>query len=185
MAVARSPLLPALEMNAATGQNVSGNYGTAIEQPYVDLTKAYGRWALEGAIGGRQLIYDFDASKEQVKRAKFNWRAMSAREIATVEEVTQSVATAYLKVQETRDLLQLATDNVSAVQEILELLVESQRNGNATMADVARVRGRLVEAEALRADQDFAQKIASDRFRILVQQTPGFKIASNGSRESG
>lgn len=173
VAVARSPLLPALEMNAATGQNVSGNYGTAIEQPYVDLTKAYGRWALEGAIGGRQLLYDFDASKEQVKRAKFNWRAMSAREIATVEEVTQSVATAYLKVQETRDLLQLATDNVSAVQEILELLVESQRNGNATLADVARVRGRLVEAEALRADHDFAQKIASDRFRILVQQTPG------------
>lgn len=173
VSVARSPLLPALEVNAATGQNVSGNYGTAVQQPYVDLTKAYGRWAAEGALAGRQLIYDFDASKEQVRKAKFNWRAMSAREVATVEEVTQSVANAYLKVQETRDLLQLATDNVSAVQEILELLVESQRNGNATMADVARVRGRLVEAEALRADQDFAQKIASDRFRILVQQAPG------------
>lgn len=171
--IARSPLLPALEMNAATGQNVSGNYGTAVQQPYVDLTKAYGRWAAEGAVSGRQLIYDFDATREQVKRAKFNWRAMNAREVATVEEVTQSVANAYLKVQETRDLLQLATDNVSAIQEILELLVESQKNGNATMADVARVRGRLVEADALRADQDFAQKIASDRFRILVRQPPG------------
>jgi outer membrane protein TolC len=171
--IARSPLLPALDMNAATGQNVSGNYGTAVQQPYVDLTKAYGRWAVEGAIGGRQLLYDFNASQEQVTRAKFNWRAMNAREIATIEDVTQSVATAYLKVQETRDLLLLATDNVAAIQEILELLVESQRNGNATMADVARVRGRLVEAEALRADQDFGQKIAADRFRILVQQPPG------------
>ena len=171
--VARSPMLPALEMNAATGQNVSGNYGTAVQQPYIDLTKAYGRWAAEGAIAGRQLIYDFDATKEQVRRAKFNWRAMNAREVATVEEVTQNVAITYLKVQESRDLLQLAIDNVAAIQEILELLVESQKNGNATMADVARVRGRLVEADALRADQEFGLKIAMDRFRILVQQPPG------------
>lgn len=171
--VARSPLLPALEVNAATGQNVAGNYGTAIDQPYLDLTKAYGRWAAEGAVAGRQLIYDFDSTQEQVKRAKFNWKAMSSREIATVDEVTQSVAGAYLRVQETRELLQLAADNVAAIQEILELLVESQRNGNATLADVARVKGRLVEAEALRADQEFALKIAQDRFRILVQQSPG------------
>lgn len=171
--VARSPLLPALEINAATGQNVAGNYGTAIDQPYLDLTKAYGRWAAEGSAAGRQLIYDFDATQEQVRRAKFNWRAMSSREIATVDEVTQSVAGAYLRVQETRELLQLASDNVAAIQEILELLVESQRNGNATLADVARVKGRLVEADALRADQEFALKIAQDRFRILVQQAPG------------
>lgn len=171
--VARSPMLPALEVNAATGQNVSGNYGTAVQQPYVDLTKAYGRWAAEGALAGRQLLYDFDATKEQVRRAKFNWKAMNAREVATVEEVTQNVATTYLKVQESRDLLQLAIDNVAAIQEILELLVESQKNGNATMADVARVRGRLVEADALRADQEFGLKIAIDRFKILVQQTPG------------
>lgn len=171
--VARSPMLPALEVNAATGQNVSGNYGTAVQQPYVDLTKAYGRWAAEGALAGRQLIYDFDATKEQVRRAKFNWKAMNAREVATIEEVTQNVATTYMKVQETRDLLQLAIDNVAAIQEILELLVESQKNGNATLADVARVRGRLVEADALRADQEFGLKIAIDRFKILVQQTPG------------
>lgn len=168
IALARSPLLPALDINAATGQNVSGNYGTAVDQPYVDLTKAYGRWAAEGAVAGRQLLYDFDATKEQVKRAKFNWRATNAREIATVDEVTQNVASAYLKVLETRDLLQLTSDNVAAIQEILELLVESQRNGNATLADVARVKGRLVEAEALRADQDFAVKIANDRFRVLA-----------------
>ena len=173
IALARSPLQPALDVNVATGQNVAGNYGTAVAQPYLDLTKAYGRWAAEGTVAGRQLLYDFDATKEQVKRAKFNWRASNAREIAIVDEVTQNVAAAYLKVQEARDVLQLNTDNVAAIQEILELLVESQRNGNATMADVARVKGRLVEAEALRADQDFAVKIASDRFRILVQQVPG------------
>lgn len=173
IALARSPLQPALDVNLATGQNVAGNYGTAVSQPYLDLTKAYGRWAAEGAVAGRQLLYDFGATQEQVKRAKFNWRASNAREIATVDEVTQNVAAAYLKVQETRDLLRVTSDNVAAIQEILELLVESQRNGNATMADVARVKGRLVEAEALRADQDFAVKIASDRFRILVQQAPG------------
>ena len=173
ISLARAPLKPAIDVNVATGQNIAGNYGTAVSQPYLDLTKAYGRWAAEGAIGGRQLLYDFDATKEQVKRARFNWRAANAREIATVDEVTQNVAASYLKVQEARDLLQITAENVDSIKDILELLIESQRNGNATLADVSRVKGRLVEAEALRADQDFAAKIASDRFRILVQQTPG------------
>ncbi len=93
--------------------------------------------------------------------------------MATVEQIAYDTAVAYTRVLKQRELSALARENLAALQKIAKLVEENERNGNATVADVKRVRARVIDAESGASDQDYELHLAEDRFRRFTRHDPG------------
>ena len=83
-----------------------------------------------------------------------------------------AAAQAYLKVQENRELLALADENLAALKAIATLIAQNEQNGNGTQADLKRVSARVLDAEAIRVDQDYELKLSIEKFRRLAHREP-------------
>lgn len=170
--VAKAPGLPQLEAAFGAGVGVLGNYSTGFGN-YWDTKNAQGGVRTEGNGAFRQILFNFGATKADVERAMQQMDADGLRTVATTEEIAHNAALAYLRVQQQRELVQLATENVVALKRIAKLVEENERNGNATVADVKRTVGRVIDAESGKADQEYELHLAVDRFVRLARAEPG------------
>lgn len=125
------------------------------------------------SLTGRKLLYDFGATEKSISRAM---KLTSAEEFglaSRINDIGQAMAQAYLNVVETRDLSRLNNDNITALEEVQQLVQLNQTNGNGTVADVKRVEARLVDARAVASDNEAELQNALDRFQRLVKAEPG------------
>jgi adhesin transport system outer membrane protein len=174
--VSRSALYPQLDVSLATGHDRLGNYSDTFADnglSYFSKKKAYGAWRSDVTFGGRQLIYDFGATSADVGRADAVHKSEGFSLQDQTEDISQKVTEAYLRIIQARELIAIADENVGALQTILSLIGENEKAGNATVADIKRVRARLIDAETLRADADSDLQNASDVFERLVHVPPG------------
>jgi adhesin transport system outer membrane protein len=172
---ASASLYPQLQGRLAVGQSANSTWqaGKSSTTPYYDRKQTYG--ALRGDLGltGEQLIYDFGSTRSHIAKAAAGVEAQNWSVLSTTEDVAFKTASAYLKILEQRELMDLATDNLVSLQEIAFLVTENQKNGNGTVADVKRVNARVIDAASLKADQDYALKLASDELRRFIHMEPG------------
>ena len=124
-------------------------------------------------LSGKQLLYDFGTTDKNITRAMKLASAEEFNLAARMNDIGQAMAQAYLNVVETRDLARLNADNISALEDIQQLVQLNQTNGNGTIADVKRVEARLVDARAVAADNEAELQNALDRFQRLVRAEPG------------
>jgi len=171
--VARSQLYPQLDGRAAIGHGVTGNYADSSTRPYWSDKNAYGAGRGEGSLSGKQLLYDFGATKADVAKnaALYDSEALKLQE--QTETVSGQVADIYLKILEQRALLEAASENVVALEKIVKLVDENEKNGNGTVADIKRVRSRLIDSQSAVADARSELQSGSDRFKRLVRAVPG------------
>jgi adhesin transport system outer membrane protein len=170
--LSRSALLPQVDVSAGGGYGATGDYEDGNGAYFTrDTTPAAARG--EVALTGRQLLFDFGAAAADVARARSVHDGESLRRHDQTEEVALKVSEAYLKILEQRELVAIAGDYVGELSRVLALLSENAAAGNAAVADIKRVRARLIDAEAVRADAEAELETASDRFRRLVRVTPG------------
>lgn len=172
VAVSRAAFLPQLSLQGGTGQSLNGSFHTSTYRDYWADRNVAGAWRNDVSLSGSQLIYDFGASRSDLDRAVKARDAQSLRVMAAAEEAALSAAQAYVKVQESRELLALAKENLVALQGIETLISRSEQNGNGTQADMKRVRARVVDAESTVVDQDLDLKVAIEKFRRLAQTDP-------------
>ena len=170
--VAQAPLYPQAEASVAGGHGVTGNYATAVGD-YWSTKNAMGAARVETSFSARQLLYNFGATTADIDRAARTMDAQALQSVATAEDVAYSVAQAYMKLLQQRELLKLADENLAALKDIARLVDENERNGNATLADVKRARARVLDAQTLRSDQEYELRLAGDRFRRLARAEPG------------
>lgn len=173
--VASSALYPQIDGEIAAGPAVTGDW-TAPKSPgnpFYSGKQTYGAARGDVSLAGRQLIYDFGATRSNVAKSAAITESQNFLVLATVEDIAYRTSDSYLRVQQQRELVSLADENVRALQEIATLVTESQRNGNGTVADVKRANGRLVEAATIRSDEQLALKIATDQLRRMIRAVPG------------
>jgi adhesin transport system outer membrane protein len=172
--LSRSAFFPQVDISADSGSSTLGKYsddqGGA---PYFSGGKTDLSSRSDLTLGGRQLIYDFGATSHDVARASAVKDAESFNLRDQTEDVAQKVSNAYLHILEQRALIAIANMHVEALEQLLRILGENEREGNAAMADIKRVRARLIDAQAQRADAQSELQSASDRFRRLVHVEPG------------
>lgn len=138
-----------------------------------DESRLTNQYRNELTLSGKQLIYDFGATESGIMRA-VKLKSSEDYNLATkIDEIALSVADAYMKVVQARELSRLNKDNIEALEKIQDLVVANQTNGNGTVADVKRVEARLVDARTVAADIEAEMQNAVDRFRRLVKQDPG------------
>lgn len=173
--VAEANLYPQIEGRIGMGPSAVGDWQApgSPGKPYFNTKKTYGAARADALLTGTQLLYDFGATRSNIAKNAAATEAQNWNVLTTVEDVAYRASDAYLKVLQARALMQLADDNLKTLQDVAALVVENQRNGNGTVADVKRVNGRLVEAGSTRADEELALKLASDQLRRLIRVDPG------------
>ena len=125
------------------------------------------------SVTSKKLLYDFGSTDASISRAVKLTESQRLALEAKVNEVGYSVADAYLRVFETRELSKLNIDNITALEKIQNLVRANESNGNGTLADVKRVEARLVDARSVSADTEAELQNAIDSFRRLVKSDPG------------
>ena len=98
--------------------------------------------------------------------------AQALKTLSVAEDVALNASLAYLKVQESRELLALSEENLQALRQIQSLIEENARSGNGTQADLKRVTARVLDAQSARADQEYELRVATDKFRRLARTEP-------------
>ena len=165
--IARAGYLPTVNVRAAFGPE---NYQT-------DDDRTIGVPRSEFAVDLQQNLYDFGRTKGNVDRRKALHNSAGYRRIDKMNKVAMEVAQAFLSTRETVEHILIARQNIESHQDILRLVSESQKAGNATVADVKRVTTRLEKAKTNLIDLRSRKQKAREEFIRLTGLRPDNLIA--------
>jgi outer membrane protein TolC len=169
--IAQSALYPTLDVRIAQGGNFSGNYeGRSV--PYKASSNA-----LEGRFDSglilRQLVYDFGAGEADIDRARLLRDAEKQKLQEKVEEIAHRTSQTYLRIIEQRALLALSDEIIVAHEQLARIVQAHNAEGHGTIADVQRVKSRLVDVRAIRADVSLQLLAAEDQLTRFTKLLPG------------
>lgn len=168
---AQGALKPQLQVFAGSGGSYLGSYQNYPQQ--------FGSVAIPGSSRSdagfslRQLVYDFGAAKADVARSRSVVDAERLRLADQAEDIALRTVNAYLNLLEQRELIVLMDKVVADDNAFANLVKLSEQQGNGTIADVSRIRSKVIEVEAVRTDLMTSMKAAEDEFSRLTKIDPG------------
>lgn len=169
--IAEAGLKPVVEGSVANGPNYSGNFsGTSL--PY---TNAAGRnnGRLDAGLSLRQLVFDFGATQSDVDRAAFLRDSERHKLREKIDEIAFKTAQTYTRILELRAIEGLVRETLGAHQKLLEIVEAQAREGHGTIADVNRIKSRLVDVTTIQTDVSLQRLGAEDQFERLTRHRPG------------
>lgn len=167
---AQGALKPQLQVYAGSGGSYLGSY--------LNYPSQFGSVAVPGSTRSdagftlRQLVYDFGAAKADVARSKSVVDAERLRLADQAEDIALRTVNAYLNVLEQRELITLMDRVVADDNAFANLVKLSEQQGNGTVADVNRIKSKVIEVEAVRTDLMTSMKAAEDEFSRLTKIDP-------------
>jgi adhesin transport system outer membrane protein len=163
MRQSRAALLPNVDLTMSEGLEGTRSDGSPIEQAN----------RTEAQIALRQLIWDFGAVGNDVKRARAVYEGVDWALRNEVERVAFDVAAAYIGVLERQQLAALAEENVAAHERILQTVQNQRQFGLVSGADVSRVEAKLNAARGALLDRRSDLAVAKEGFRRQLNRLPG------------
>jgi outer membrane protein TolC len=171
ISLSEAGLYPNAELRVAAGQNFSGNYeGRAV--PYRNGSNSIDSRADAGIIL-RQLVFDFGATRADIRRAELLRDSEKLKLRDKVEEIAHRTAQNFLKVLEQREMLALIDEIIAAHEHLARVVQAHAKEGHGTQADVSRVASRLVDVRAIRSDISLQLMSAEDQFQRLTRKPAG------------
>lgn len=168
---ARSGLGPQVDVTLAAGQVASGVYSPSVHD--IDGRTGDAAMRVDGTLRLRQLLFDFNATRDQVLSTLAASDAARLRTIDVTEDIALRTSQAYLGILQQRQLLALIDRNIEEHLRLLEIVELNEADGNSTRADVNRVSARLSEVRSARTDLAAALDGAEDVFERLARIQPG------------
>jgi outer membrane protein, adhesin transport system len=162
---------PQLQVYAGSGGSYLGSYSNYPNQ--------FGSVAIPGSERSdagftlRQLVYDFGAARADIARSKSLVDAERLRLADQAEDIALRTVNAYLNLLEQGELIVLMDKVVADNNSFANLVKASERQGNGTVADVNRIRSKVIEVEALRTDIMTTYTTAQDEFFRLTKLDSG------------
>ena len=168
--VSRAAIMPNADLRLAYGGNYSGSFeGRAL--PYRTATTSVDN-RFDGGLSLRLLLWDFGAASADISRARLLSDAESFRLREKIDEIAWRTSQTFVKVHEHRALLALVDETIASHQELLRIVMAQEKEGHGTSADVNRVRSRLTDISAIRADVSLNLLGAEDQFERLTRYQP-------------
>ena len=127
---------------------------------------------MDGGLILRQLVYDFGATRLDIERATLLRDSERHKLREKIDDIASKTTQIYVKLHEQRALLRLVDDTISAHQNLMKIVQAQEKEGQSTIADVQRVRSRLVDVGAIRADVSLQLMAAEDQFERLTRNRP-------------
>ncbi len=156
--VARAGYMPQVDLEVSTGD----------ENVYSETTQELHTHRSEASLQLNQTIYDFGKTQGAVARREALYESAILRRRDKSEEVAFDVVGAYLEVLKQSDLAAAARRNVKAHADMAKLIIISEEEGNATLADVKRVQTRLDSARSAVLDIENNQQTAMSAFKRIT-----------------
>ena len=187
---------PQLQVYAGSGGSYLGSYLNAPSQFSAVNIPASSR--SDAGFTLRQLVYDFGAARADIARSKSLVDAERLRLADQAEDIALRTVNAYLNLLEQEELIGLIDKVVADENGFADLVKLSERQGNGTVADVNRIKSKVIEVEALRTDIKTAYSTAKDEFfrltklessrmrrpSSIMSRVPGsFEIAFQGAQQ--
>ena len=158
---------PQLQVYAGSGGSYLGSYSNSPTQ--FGSVQVPGSSRSDAGFTLRQLVYDFGAARADIARSKSLVDAERLRLADQAEDIALRTVNAYLNLLEQGELIALMDKVVADNNSFANLLKQSERQGNGTVADVSRIKSKVIEVEALRTDIMTSYTTAQDEFFRLTK----------------
>jgi adhesin transport system outer membrane protein len=158
---------PQLQVYAGSGGSYLGSYSNYSTQ--FGSVEIPGGSRSDAGFTLRQLVYDFGAAKADIARSKSLVNAERLRLADQAEDIALRTVNAYLNLLEQKELIALIDKVVIDDNSFANLVNQSERQGNGTLADVNRIKSKVIEVEALRTDIKTSYSTAQDEFFRLTK----------------
>jgi outer membrane protein, adhesin transport system len=162
---------PQLQVYAGSGGSYLGSYSNSPAQ--FGSVQVPGSSRSDAGFTLRQLVYDFGAARADIARSKSLVDAERLRLADQAEDIALRTVNAYLNLLEQGELIALMDKVVADNNSFANLLKQSERQGNGTVADVSRIKSKVIEVEALRTDIMTSYTTAQDEFFRLTKLESG------------
>jgi outer membrane protein, adhesin transport system len=161
---------PQLQVYAGSGGSYLGAYANYPHQ--FDDVAIPGSSRSDAGFTLRQLVYDFGAAKSDIARSRSLVDVERLRLADQAEDIALRTVNAYFNVIEQSELIALMDKVVADDNNFSNLVRLNESQGNGTVADVNRIRSKVIEVEALRTDITTALQTAEDEFFRLTKLDP-------------
>jgi adhesin transport system outer membrane protein len=162
---------PQLQVYAGSGGSYLGSYVNSPQQfGSVDIP---GTSRSDAGFTLRQLVYDFGAAKADISRSRTLVTAERLRLADQAEDIALRTVNAYFNLLEQSELITLIDKVVADDNNFANLVTLNESQGNGTVADVNRIKSKVIEVEALRTDIMTALQTAQDEFFRLTKLESG------------
>jgi adhesin transport system outer membrane protein len=158
---------PQLQIYAGSGGSYLGSYSNSPSQ--FGSVQVPGSSRSDAGFTLRQLVYDFGAARADIARSKSLVDAERLRLADQAEDIALRTVNAYLNLLEQGELIALMDKVVADNNSFANLLKQSERQGNGTVADVSRIKSKVIEVEALRTDIMTSYTTAQNEFFRLTK----------------
>jgi outer membrane protein, adhesin transport system len=158
---------PQLQVYAGSGGSYLGSYS--------NYPSEFGQVSIPGSTRSdagftlRQLVYDFGAAKADISRSNSIVDAERLRLADQAEDIALRTVNAYFNLLEQEKLIALIDKVVADDNGFANLVKLSEQQGNGTLADVNRIKSKVIELEAVRTDIKTAYSTAQDEFFRLTK----------------
>ena len=161
---------PQMQIYAGSGGSYLGTYANYPNQfSSVDVP---GSARSDAGFTLRQLVYDFGAAKADIARSKSLVDAERLRLADQAEDIALRTVNAYCNLLEQSELIALIDKVVADDNNFANLVKLNESQGNGTVADVNRIRSKVIEVEAVRTDISTSYQTAQDEFYRLTKLDP-------------
>jgi len=160
--IERSDYYPSVDFEMSSG--LENTFGETKNELAVNRTDAN--------IQLNQKVFDFGITKSKIERREKLEESARLRRIDKSEEIAFNVVQAYLEVLKQSDLADTAKRNVKAHEKMSKLVEISEKEGNASLADVKRVQTRLDAAKSAVLDIENGLKSAIGAFKRITDINP-------------
>jgi len=161
---------PQMQVYAGSGGSYLGTYANYPNQ--FDAMNVPGSARSDAGFTLRQLVYDFGAAKADIARSKSLVDAERLRLADQAEDIALRTVNAYFNLLEQSELIALIDKVVADDNNFANLVKLNESQGNGTVADVNRIRSKVIEVEAVRTDISTAYQTAQDEFYRLTKLDP-------------
>jgi outer membrane protein TolC len=168
---------PQLQVYAGSGGSYLGSYSNYPSQ--FGSVNVPGSSRSDAGFTLRQLVYDFGAAKADIARSRSLVDAERLRLADQAEDIGLRTVNAYLNLLEQGELIALIDKVVADNNNFANLVKASERQGNGTVADVNRIKSKVIEVEALRTDIKTSYTTAQEEFFRLTKLESGRVLRPN------
>jgi adhesin transport system outer membrane protein len=161
---------PQMQVYAGTGGSYLGIYSNYPRQ-FGDINVP-GSSRSDAGFTLKQLVFDFGAARADIARSKSVVDAERLRLADLAEDIALRTVNAFLNLLEEQELIALIDKVVADDNSFADLVKVSEQQGNGTIADVNRIKSKVIEVEALRTDITTSYQVAKDEFYRLTKLEP-------------
>jgi adhesin transport system outer membrane protein len=167
---AQGAIKPQMQIYAGSGGSYLGTYANYPSQ--FDAVNVPGTARSDAGFTLRQLVYDFGAAKADIARSRSLVDAERLRLADQAEDIALRTVNAYFNLLEQSELIALIDKVVADDNNFANLVKLNESQGNGTVADVNRIRSKVIEVEAVRTDISTSYQTAQDEFYRLTKLDP-------------